>query len=224
MLLNSSSLKIAIIDYGMGNIASVKNAIHAVCPNAIIDYTADQNILEKADFLVLPGQGAMKDCMEQLTQTNLIPYLKNVITQQIKPLLGICVGYQMLFQGSTEGVETDNVNIENNFSNNHFIPALGILNGVCERFQPTNQSIKVPQIGWNKLNPQDEFVYFVHSYAVPVNASINQPYQVLATTEYAGLEYISMVKYGTTIGCQFHPEKSGVIGLNLLKQFFEKSL
>lgn len=199
---------IAIIDYGVGNLFSVEKALAALGADAKI--TSDARTIAAADKIVLPGVGAFGDCMENLTATGLIPTIKDFVKTG-KPMLGICVGLQILFEGSEESIG---------------VAGLGLLKGKVRRIQAPG--LKVPHMGWNSLTiksprqPLDLFqglsekpyVYFVHSYhAVPQDNSI-----VTATTEY-GSELTAAVAKGNIQATQFHPEKSGDVGLAILKNF-----
>lgn len=199
---------IAIIDYGVGNLFSVEKALAALGADAKI--TSDARTIAAADKIVLPGVGAFGDCMENLTATGLIPTIKDFVKTG-KPMLGICVGLQILFEGSEESIG---------------VAGLGLLKGKVRRIQAPG--LKVPHMGWNSLtikSPQQPldlfqglsekpYVYFVHSYhAVPQDSSI-----VTATTEY-GSELTAAVAKGNIQATQFHPEKSGDVGLAILKNF-----
>ena len=199
---------LAIIDYGVGNLFSVEKALAALGADAKI--TSDARTIAAADKIVLPGVGAFGDCMENLTATGLIPTIKDFVKTG-KPMLGICVGLQILFEGSEESIG---------------VAGLGLLKGKVRRIQAPG--LKVPHMGWNSLTiksprqPLDLFqglsekpyVYFVHSYhAVPQDSSI-----VTATTEY-GSELTAAVAKGNIQATQFHPEKSGDVGLAILKNF-----
>lgn len=199
---------IAIIDYGVGNLFSVEKALAVLGADAKI--TSDARTIAAADKIVLPGVGAFGDCMENLTATGLIPTIKDFVKTG-KPMLGICVGLQILFEGSDESIG---------------VAGLGLLKGKVRRIQAPG--LKVPHMGWNSLTiksprqPLDLFkglsekpyVYFVHSYhAVPQDSAI-----VAATTEY-GSELTAAVAKGNIQATQFHPEKSGDVGLAILKNF-----
>ncbi|MBI4686656.1 MAG: imidazole glycerol phosphate synthase subunit HisH [Nitrospirae bacterium] len=196
---------IAVIDYGMGNLKSVEKGFIKAGVSVTVTNKAD--IIEKADAIVLPGVGAFRDCMRELSNLGLI----NAIVDSIKkgkPYLGICLGLQILFTESEEfGV----------------CKGLDIFNGRVPRF-PHN-GLKVPHMGWNEVkikrdNPllqgvtDKSFLYFVHSfYVAPEDSSI-----VSTTTDY-GIEFTSMVHRGNIFATQFHPEKSQAIGLRILKNF-----
>jgi len=197
---------IAIIDYGMGNLRSVQKALEKVNADAYITQKADA--IAQAEKIVLPGVGAMHPAMEKLNELDLIPAIKTSINEG-KPFLGICLGFQLLFESSDEGGSVE---------------GLGILKGNVERFT----ELKVPHIGWNQLNMQSgncslfkniphlSYVYFCHSYYVkPANQS-----NIAATTDY-GVEFTSSASHNNVFGVQFHPEKSQTVGLKILQNFKE---
>jgi len=203
----------ALIDYGVGNLYSVEKALTAV--GAKVTVTSDAKILEQAEKLVLPGVGAFGDCMKNLEETGLIP---TILEQAAvgKPLLGICVGLQILFEESEESPD---------------VKGLGIFKGVVKKIDAKN--LKLPQIGWNSIKvgrknsaikfsspklfnnlTEKNYFYFVHSYhAVPSNESL-----ITATTDY-GETVTAAVELGNIFATQFHPEKSGDVGLQVLKNF-----
>lgn len=198
---------IAIIDYGVGNLFSLTSSFKAIGEDVVI--TGDPKIIEKADKLILPGVGAFGDASKKLFDSG----LDKVILEQVKnkkPLLGICLGMQMLFNESHEfGIHK----------------GLGLIEGKVVYIDlPSNY--KIPHIGWNALNfkkespilkyiNENDFVYFVHSYhAVDCEKSL------VATTEY-GMGLTAIVQSDNVYGCQFHPEKSGDVGLKILKAFAE---
>ncbi|MBO6303116.1 MAG: imidazole glycerol phosphate synthase subunit HisH [Ruminiclostridium sp.] len=196
-------MKTAIIDYGAGNLFSVKNALDYI--GAPCTVTKDPSELESADRLILPGVGAFPDAMKALGETGLIPAIKEQAKK--KPLLGICLGMQMLFDKSFEFGETE---------------GLGLIHGTVELMTPPG--LLIPQIGWNRLIYNEKcalldglgdepYVYFVHSYAAKC-ASEN----VAAYTDYGG-NVPACVFAGNVFGCQFHPEKSGETGLAILRNF-----
>lgn len=195
---------IAIIDYGVGNLRSVEKAFAQVAIPAQV--TSDPVVISKAPGVVLPGVGAFADCMDNLRNYQLADTVKAFIRSG-RPLLGICVGMQVLFEASEE---------------NGYHRGLGIFGGVVKKI-PGN--LKVPQIGWNNLHvkrdialfagiPDQSYTYFVHSfYAVPEDDSI-----VAATTIY-GTELTVAVQKDNVYAVQFHPEKSSAVGLQMLKNF-----
>lgn len=194
---------IAVIDYGVGNLMSVTNALRYVgCESMITAQAAD---LERADGILLPGVGAFPDAAEKLKQTGLVECLKDQAAK--KPMLGICLGMQLLFDWSSEVRKTD---------------GLGFVSGQVDRIQT---DWKLPHIGWNSLRfPNasplfaglDEgcYVYFVHSFCGYAAQRAN----VIATTDYGG-EVLAAVQSGNVFGTQFHPEKSGDVGMQILKNF-----
>jgi len=195
--------KLAIIDYGAGNLQSVSNALKFIGADSFI--TADASEIQKADALLLPGVGAFPDAMAALHTSGLVEVIKE--EAQKKPFLGICLGMQVLFSKGYEGIETD---------------GLGLLNGRVERIET---DLKLPQIGWNSLNILNpspltkglsggEYVYFVHSYrAIAADRA-----DLCAVTDY-NAEITAICAKGNLFGCQFHPEKSGEVGLHILKNF-----
>ena len=197
---------VAIIDYDAGNIKSVEKALHYLGEEAVI--TRDRDTILGADRVILPGVGAFGDAMEKLRTYELDKVIQEVIAQNT-PFLGICLGLQLLFESSeeSEGVE-----------------GLGILKGKVVRL-PEESDLKIPHIGWNSLkypNPgrlftgiaEDSYVYFVHSYYLQAK----DPSIVTATTEYGTLIHAS-VEQGNVFACQFHPEKSSEVGMQILKNF-----
>ena len=199
---------IAVIDYGMGNLRSVQKAFEAVDATAKI--TSDPKVILNADSVVLPGVGAFKDCMDNLTRLNLIEAIHKSI-QSGKPFLGICLGLQLLFDQSQEfGV----------------ISGLGVLPGKVVRFDSVNDpSMKVPHMGWNTVTVNNasslfdsgsspSYYYFVHSYYV-----VPQDPEIIATTTQYGVEFVSGVEKDNIHAFQFHPEKSQKTGLALLRKF-----
>lgn len=205
-------MKIVVVDYGMGNLRSVAKAIEKVAPTAKVVISGEASEIDSADRVVVPGQGAMHDCMREF----LAKGLRDAVHQaaQTKPFLGICVGMQMLFDHSEEG-DT---------------PGLGFIPGQVKRFPggmvgADGIRLKVPHMGWNEVVPvqahplwqgieQGERFYFVHSYYCQPENSV----AVAATTEY-GLCFTSAVAQANIFSIQFHPEKSAAAGLRLLSNF-----
>jgi glutamine amidotransferase len=195
--------RIVIVDYDMGNLASVRNALKAVGYEAEI--SADPAVVAAADGIIMPGMGAFGNGMRKLEERGLIDAVKNFAAAG-KPLLGICLGMQLLYQ---EGEE---------FGAG---PGLGLLQGKATRLPDT---VKLPQIGWNVVEPVPKahpifeglektfYAYFDHSYA----ADAVDPADVAATTDYGRL-YCSVAARNNILGIQFHPEKSSQVGLHMLK-------
>ena len=197
---------VAIIDYDAGNIKSVEKALHYLGEEAVI--TRDRDTILGADRVLLPGVGAFGDAMEKLRTYELDKEIQEVVAKNT-PFLGICLGLQLLFESSeeSEGVE-----------------GLGILKGKVVRL-PEESDLKIPHIGWNSLKypnsgrlftgiAEDSYVYFVHSYYLQAK----DPSIVTATTEYGTLIHAS-VEQGNVFACQFHPEKSSEVGMQILKNF-----
>ena len=199
---------IAIIDYDAGNIKSVEKAFQALGEEVVL--TRDKDLILNADGVVLPGVGAFGDAMEKLHRYELVDVIREVVAKE-KPFLGICLGLQLMFEKSDEspGVE-----------------GLSLLKGEILHI-PEESGLKIPHIGWNSLKypnhgrlykglKEDDYVYFVHSYYLKAqDESI-----VTATTEYGTLIHASVEK-GNVFACQFHPEKSSEVGLQILKNFVE---
>ena len=203
---------VAIIDYDAGNIKSVEKAFEYLGASTIV--TRDPKEIFSADRVVLPGVGAFGDAMRRLSQYDLIPTIKEVVSKEL-PFMGICLGQQLLFDSSEEA---DGVS------------GLGILRGKLCRIPETDSqgnSYKIPQIGWNSLKfprqgrlfkgiDQDSYVYFVHSYYLHAeDRNI-----VTATCDY-NVQVDASVESGNVFACQFHPEKSADVGMQILKNFLE---
>lgn len=199
---------IALIDHGVGNLRSVEKALTAV--GADVRLSADADTILAADKVVLPGVGAFADAMHGVASRGLIEIIHAIVARRI-PLLGICVGMQMLFEVSEE---------------HGLHPGLGLLKGRVVKFPA--RDLKIPQTGWNQIAPVREsplleglprgsYAYFNHSYyCAPADER-----DALAETEY-GLRYASVVGRGRIYGVQFHPEKSQQVGLTILRNFVEK--
>ncbi len=200
---------IAIIDYGVGNLFSLKSSFAAIGQEAVV--TSDRSVIHDADKIIFPGVGAFRDAIGKLRASGLDAVVREE-AQSGKPLMGICLGMQLLFEKGYEYGEYDGV---------------GLLRGSIRPIADViPKGLKIPQIGWNALKIKRETpllgriregdcVYFVHSYyAAECDES------VVATTEY-GAELTAAVAYGNVYGCQFHPEKSGAVGLNILRAFCE---
>ncbi len=206
---------VAVIDYGVGNLFSVEKAVAA--QGVEVAVTSDPEVIKAADKIVLPGVGAFGDCMKNLQDSGLIPTIMERIEAGV-PLLGICVGLQILFEGSEESPG---------------VPGLGIIKGqvrLIDAAKPENRKngLKVPHMGWNMVKAKEPrqpvdlfkglgdepFFYFVHSYhGVPEDKSV-----ITSTADYGG-EVTASVALGNVQATQFHPEKSGDVGQQILHNF-----
>ncbi len=201
---------IAIIDYGIGNLFSLKSSFSKIGEQAVV--TSDKDIITAADRIILPGVGAFEDAARKLCDSG----LDKVVLEEVesgKPLMGICLGMQMLFERSYEyGVHE----------------GLGLIKGEIKPLRADIPSeLKIPHMGWNKLDfvgekdeifkylGDNDFVYFVHSYY-----GVDCDGALIATSDY-GKPITAAVRSGNVWGCQFHPEKSGKVGLSILKAFCE---
>ncbi|WP_406611418.1 imidazole glycerol phosphate synthase subunit HisH [Agarivorans sp. JK6] len=200
-------MKIAIIDYDMGNVRSIENAINHV-GDFEIDITSDPELIKAAECLILPGVGAFPDAMKKLKEKGLFDVLNKEVTVKGKPVLGICLGMQILFESSEEIT---------------FTKGLGWIPGQVEYMQP-GSGLRVPHVGWNSLNladnasvfdylHDDKDFYFVHSLWV------NCPDEYKLATFNYGVEMTAAVKKDNIMGMQFHPEKSQKNGLAAMKSF-----
>jgi glutamine amidotransferase len=204
---------IAVVDYGMGNLRSVQQALKQVAPNVQIEITDDPKRIAQAERVVFPGQGAMPDCMREMDARG----LRNVLLESArsKPFLGICIGLQMLFEHSAEGN----------------VAGLGLFHGEVVRFasplhDAQGNKLKVPHMGWNQVTQaapthplwdgieQDARFYYVHSYYVQPR----DPQIVQATSDYPQ-PFVCAIGRENVFAVQFHPEKSHVAGLKLLQNF-----
>ena len=198
-----------IIDYGVGNLFSLRSSLSFIGEDAIV--SGDRDRLASCDRILLPGVGAFADAARKLRESGLDNFVREVASSK-KPLLGICLGMQLLFERSYEFGEYE---------------GLGLLHGSVVPIPDANHALKIPQIGWNALHfPKDkpksplfrdvnegDCVYFVHSYyAADCDESVS------ATTEY-GIELTAAAESGSVYGTQFHPEKSGKVGLSILRAF-----
>lgn len=201
---------VAIIDYDAGNLKSVQKAFEFLGADVVV--TRKRNEILNSDHVILPGVGAFREAMEKLEQYDLVNTIKEVVKRKI-PLLGICLGMQLLFESSEE---SDGVK------------GLSLLEGKIVKI-PKKEGIKIPHMGWNSLElkgkatlfqglSKEPYVYFVHSYyLVPSKAE-----DVVAVTEY-GTNLSVAVEHENLFGCQFHPEKSGEVGLEILRNFLKVS-
>lgn len=210
---------IAIMDYGVGNLFSLKSSLAQLGQDTVV--TADPDTIRKADRLILPGVGAFGDAMDKLVATGLVPVIR--AEAEKKPLLGICLGMQMLFDESEEfGLHK----------------GLGLIPGRVVKIPSTDvqgRPQKVPHISWNPLNPAGgrtdfadtvlagvtpgEECYFIHSYeAKPADEADR-----LADTVYGGRAVCAAAAHGSVVGCQFHPEKSGKVGLKIIEEYMKRA-
>jgi glutamine amidotransferase len=204
---------VAIVDYGMGNLRSVAKAVEHVAPDHAVVVTADPAALAAAERVIVPGQGAMPDCMRELRDRGLAEAVVRAAAE--KPFLGICIGLQMLFEHSEEGD----------------VPGLGLLPGQVRRFpdaamvDAAGARLKVPHMGWNEVRQAEPHplwngiadgtrFYFVHSYYVEPAAP-----DVIAGSTHYGIVFTSAVARANIFAVQFHPEKSAAAGLRLLANF-----
>ncbi len=198
---------IAVIDYDAGNMASVVKALKFIGQEPVV--TRDPKVILSADKCILPGVGAFADAMEKLGSYGLIEVIKEYVASG-KPFFGICLGLQLLFDESEEGGE--------------HVKGLSLLPGKIKLI-PEGEGLKIPHMGWNSLDIKEgtrlfkgikngSYVYFVHSYYLEAERESD----VAATTEY-GVHIHAAVESGNIFACQFHPEKSGDIGLAILKNF-----
>lgn len=198
---------VVILDCGMGNLQSVVRAFQKT--GVPVRVSASPGDLEEAGRIVLPGVGSFDQGMRSLRDTGLLPVLERRVHQDKVPVIGICLGMQMLTEGSEEGS----------------CPGLGWIRGRTRRFQPNGQVLKIPHLGWNEVEtrrespllgaaPANRCFYFAHSYYV----SCDEEGDVLATTRY-GQEFVSALNRGNIYGTQFHPEKSHADGLRIIENF-----
>jgi len=202
---------ITVIDYNMGNIASIENILKKI--GCKVTVTSDPAVLDKAEKIILPGVGSFDYGMKNLNSLGIYDVLKKKVRVEKTPILGICLGMQLLTEGSEEGT----------------LPGLGFIKAHAIKFTPDwfTQGEKIPHMGWNYINYKEGVplfknsheemrFYFVHSYYVKCDNETD----VLATTEY-GKPFASVIGHENIYGVQFHPEKSHKYGMNLLKNYAE---
>ncbi|MCR4955175.1 MAG: imidazole glycerol phosphate synthase subunit HisH [Lachnospiraceae bacterium] len=200
---------VAIVDYGVGNVFSLEGSLKEL--GATVVYTKDPKQIKQADRVILPGVGAFGDASEKLFKSGLVDLLKEEVIKG-KPFMGICLGMQLMFE---EGYEYGRY------------PGLGLIEGSVQGIENyVSKKMKIPHMGWNHLHLEKEsplfkyvkedcMVYFVHSYH-----GVDCEKSRIATTDYGGV-LTAAVQKENVFGCQFHPEKSGETGLNILKAFLE---
>lgn len=204
-------MKITVIDYQLGNISSIINMIKKI--GVTVTHSSDIHTIRDADKLILPGVGAFDHGMQNLQQAGLIEILHEEVLVRKKPILGICLGMQLLLNQSEEGK----------------LKGLGWIKGECRKFKFSNKpQLKVPHMGWNNVRENkknallsleaDQRFYFVHSY----HAICEDNEDVVGVTEY-GYEFASVIKHQHIIGAQFHPEKSHRYGMAFLEKFIRSS-
>ncbi len=201
-------MNVTIIDYGMGNLQSIATAFEHC--KASVTISEDPNTIFCADKLILPGVGAFADCMQNLCSCGLDLVVREAVTDHKIPLLGICLGMQLLADTGFEG---------------GVIPGLGLISGDVVKLLPTHHKERIPHVGWNEVNypknnplfaqiPEGSDFYFVHSYHfVP-----KSPASIVGVTPYCG-SFVSAVNDRHIWGVQFHPEKSSILGLTLINNF-----
>jgi len=201
---------ITIIDYGMGNLGSVANMIKKVGGKSII--TSDKDEIKNAKKILLPGVGSFDNAIKNIKNLELWDILKEKALVEKVPIMGICLGMQLLTKGSEEGR----------------LEGFGFIDAYAKKFKFENSDFKIPHMGWNKVNlskdsklfldnsDENRRFYFVHSYAV----QCNDKNDILTTTFY-GYKFVSSFEKNNIIGCQFHPEKSHKFGMKLFKNFVE---
>jgi glutamine amidotransferase len=214
--MNKTERIVTIIDYGLGNLFSIQRALHHIGAHTVLSEIPEE--IEGADYLILPGVGAFGEGMKNLREKGLIEPIRRA-TRDGRPFLGICLGMQLILSESEEyGIHQ----------------GLDLIPGRVVRMpdrQPEEQSYKIPNIGWNEIRrpggssgwegtvldgiPERTSMYFVHSYAV----FPDDPATILAETEYGSLTYCSAIRKNNICGTQFHPEKSGEFGLEILRNF-----
>ncbi len=197
----------AIIDYDAGNLRSVEKALQRLGEDTVI--TRDADVLLASKHVILPGVGSFGDAMEKLREYGLIPVIREIVAREI-PMLGICLGLQLLFESSEESPG---------------VSGLGLLPGKIRRIPKDPSDLKIPHMGWNSLQfdhpgkifsgiPEGAYVYFVHSYYLEAS----DPLIVTASTQYGTTIHASVEK-GKLFACQFHPEKSSDVGMKILQNF-----
>ena len=205
---------VAVIDYGMGNVGSIINMLKKVGVTDVV-YTKDAKEIQKADRIILPGVGSFDVGMQNLKNYNLVGVLDQCVLEQKKPILGICLGMQLLGNASEEGS----------------LPGLGYIDFSCVKIDNMNHTLRVPHMGWYYVNlckpeskllvelPEDPRFYFVHSY----HAVCKEKKDILMTSLY-GNNLTVAVEKNNVYGTQFHPEKSHVYGMKIIRNFVEECI
>jgi len=200
---------ISVIDYSMGNLASVYKAFKYI--GADVQITSDPDVIYNSDAVVMPGVGAISDAMKCLEKYGLVDAISEYISKG-KPFFGICLGMQMFFENSKEGMEDFGVEVK----------GLGILKGEVLRL-PNMPDIKVPHMGWNNISttketilPDNKSLYFVHSYYVEPTDK-----RIVTATSFHGIEFTAAIEKDNILATQFHPEKSGDVGLSILNSWIK---
>ncbi len=209
---NKEKTQISIIDYGVGNLYSISKACRKFSDSIVV--TEDPEIIKSSSALILPGVGSFGAGIDGLKRRGLVRVIKE-FADSGKPILGICLGAQLMMSKGYEFGEFD---------------GLGIISGKVVRFDELSSGTKIPHIGWNKITISDGMqetifsslsaephFYFVHSYIMEPDS----PKNIFATTNYGGSSFCSVIKQGNIYGCQFHPEKSAKDGLKIIKNFIE---
>ena len=201
---------IVIVDYGMSNLSSVIKATEYVAPNSNVIVSSDFEKIDNADKIIFPGQGAAKNCMSSISKKKLESVIKK--NSKEKPFLGICMGMQVLMDFSEENEGTS---------------CLGIIKGNVRKFKNSNNNIKIPHMGWNKIKKNNDhpiwngirdesYFYFVHSYLIEPESDAD----IIGVTEH-GEKFCSVIAKQNIIAIQGHPEKSSSAGLKFLKNFIQ---
>ena len=213
--------RVGIVDYGLGNLRSIYNALESLDVKA--DLIKSPQHLAKSDFLILPGVGNFSEASQRLESFGWMQAIREDVLVNSKPILGICLGMQLLADNGYEGLS----------SNDHSggAPGLGFIPGTVINILDLGKSVRVPHVGWNSVNyrdydnklfesiPSDTDFYFVHSYVFsPVSSE-----HIVATTDYQELELVAAVNYKNIWGTQFHPEKSSKAGTKILHNFLHNS-
>ena len=208
--MNRNYKKVVIVDYKMSNLFSVQNALKSI--GFETEISSNKNIIKKADFIVLPGVGSFPKAMKEIRKLELDLIIKEYINSN-KPLLGICLGFQLLFDYSEEFIYTE---------------GLGIIKGHVKNLTSFGNIDSVPHVGWNKIKSShkknnmlgefdNKYFYFVHSYA----ALPEKKEDIFFTTKIGNFKFCSSIKINNIIATQFHPEKSGILGLKMMRKIID---